>query len=220
MLRFAFVVAITILSPHAAANAQRTDSISTRNGAMSGEVWGGYSPSSTSAGVLGRHAGMQLWLAGFRLNHQIRKADTGFVYYTFDVIPVARVTPQIIYSTGNPEQCDPPKFDCIRKPIVAHGFGINPFGFTVLFRSDRTVQTRLGANAGFLMFDRPTPSDISARFNYTAAIEAGLQFVSPTGAGWMLVYRLHHLSNAGQAEDNLAVLSHVLSVGGRWRFSR
>ena len=221
MLRIAILIVAIMTWPHAAALPQRPDAPGAEHlGTSSGEVWGGYSPGSTSAGFLGRHADLKLWLGGLRVNHRIRKADTGFVYYTFDVIPVARVTPLIVYTTDAADRCQAPYFDCVRVQKVVHGFGLNPLGVTIIRRADRAMQWRFGANAGFLMFDHPTPSDIAARFNYTAAIEAGVQFVRPTGAGWMIVYRLHHLSNAGQAEDNLAMLSHVLSIGARWRFSR
>jgi hypothetical protein len=67
-----------------------------------------------------------------------------------------------------------------------------------------------------LMFDRPAPSDLAAKFNFTAALEGGVQLMRKSGTGVLLVYRLHHLSNAGTASDNLAMLSHVFSVGATW----
>jgi hypothetical protein len=155
-----------------------------------------------------------------RYNRRIRAADTGFVYYTFDLIPVARVTPLVVYAGDPADHCSGPYYNCQRISAVARGVGISPLGLTVIKRIDHMVQWRFGINGGALIFDRPAPSDLAAKFNFTAALEAGIQVVNPTGNGWMLVYRLHHLSNASLAEDNLALLSHVFSIGGRWRLSR
>lgn len=207
--------------PGVAQSARGGDSLQAHSlGARSIELWAGYSARSTSAGVLGRHAGISLGMAGLRYNHRIRAADTGFVYYTFELIPMATVTPLIVYQGDAVIKCQAPKYDCRRITAIARGFGISPFGFTAIYHADRRVQWRLGANAGALVFDRETPSDLAAKFNYTAAVEGGMQVVTTGGMGLTVVYRLHHLSNAGQAEDNLAMLSHVISVGGRWRFSR
>jgi hypothetical protein len=35
--------------------------------------------------------------------------------------------------------------------------------------------------------------------------------------GPVLAYRFHHISNGGRAEENVAIASHVLSLGMRWR---
>jgi hypothetical protein len=216
MVRFSITVAAAMLLSCQAALAQGAD-VTDRVGVSGGEIWAGYSPGSTSAGVLGRHNGIKLGLVGLRWNHRIRASEHRFVDYTLDVIPVARVEPIIAYSAYAAEVCAPPKFDCQRVPVTAHGLGLNPLGVTVVYRADRTVQWRLGATGGVLLFDRRAPSDLAARFNYTAAIEGGMQVVNRRGSGMLLVYRLHHLSNAGQAEDNLAILSHVFSLGVRWR---
>jgi hypothetical protein len=216
------VSAITVLcAPATAQSSRAVDSLSAgRAGASSSEVWAGYSPGSTSAGVLGRHGGITLGLLGLRLNHRVRALGSRVVYYTLDIIPVARVTPIIQYTRDADNRCEPPKFDCIRSSAVARGIGVSPLGLTLLYRTDRRVQVRFGANGGLLLFDRAAPSDLSSQFNFTAAIEGGLQFVNENGTGVLLVYRLHHLSNAGLGEDNLAILSHIISIGARWRLGR
>lgn len=211
--------AIVLLA--SSASAQIVDeSAARRLGSSSAEIWGGYSPGSTSAGVLGQHGDITLGLVGMRWNRRIRASDSGFVYYTFDVIPLARVTPLVVYQGAAPDVCDPPKFDCVRSSAAASGIGFSPLGLTVITRAEHAVQGRLGLTGGALIFDRPTPSDLAGRFNFTAVMEAGVQVVNQKGAGVLFVYRLHHLSNASLSEDNLAMLSHVFSIGGRWRLSR
>jgi hypothetical protein len=220
-VRYLISIACALALLSSSARAQVADESNPyRPGFSSTEIWGGYSPGSTSAGVLGRHRDIALGLLGMRWNRRIRASDTGFVYYTFEVIPLARVTPLVVYNAAAPAVCDPPNFDCIRSSAAANGIGFSPLGFTIITRSDQAVQWRFGMTGGALIFDRPTPSDLASRFNFTAAIEAGVQVVNRNGAGVLIVYRLHHLSNASLSEDNLAMLSHVFSIGGRWRVSR
>jgi hypothetical protein len=221
LVRHFLFVAGAILLSSTSASAQSVDTAaSNRLGSSSAEIWVGYSPTSTSAGVLGRHGDVSLGLVGMRFNRRIRALETKFVYYSFDAIPVARVTPLIVYSGDAAKVCPGPYYDCRRITTVARGVGFNPIGVTVITQGNPRVQWRLGATGGALIFDRRTPSDLASRFNFTAAIEAGVQWVNADGKGWTLVYHLHHLSNAGTAEDNLAMLSHVISIGGRWRVSR
>ncbi len=221
--RLSCILAATILASHPAFAQQREVSDSMpggRNGTSSGEIWLGYSQGSTSAGFLGGHGGITLGLLGMRFNQRVRPSEPGFLYYTFDLIPVARVTPIIEYTGQAANKCAPPKYDCLRTHTTARGVGISPLGWTVVYHRERRVQWRLGGNGGVMIFDKPAPSDLASRFNFTAAIEGGVQVVNPSGTGLLIVYRLHHLSNGGRAEDNLAILSHIFSIGARWRLSR
>jgi hypothetical protein len=202
----------SLLAQQAPAN----DSSGDLTGATSAEVWAGYSAGSTRAGVLGRHTGITLALLGLRWNDRIASSGSRSLLYTVDLIPAARVTPIIDYHDGV-TACPPPDFDCFRSSEIARGVGVSPFGLTAVYRANRAVQWRIGASAGVIMFDRPAPSDLATKFNFTAAIETGVQVVNERGTGMTLVYRLHHLSNAGTGDDNLAMLSHVISMGMRWR---
>jgi hypothetical protein len=212
------IAALVLLSQGALAQhtACTDTSASDRAGRSGAEIWTGYSGRSTSADFLGRHSGITLTLVGLRWNCRISTSGSRSLYYTFDVIPIARVSPLIVYSTTAADRCQAPNFDCERVATVARGVGVNPLGITRVYHTDRVVQWRLGATGGLLVFDRPTPSDLASRFNFTAAIEGGVQLVRRNGGGVLIVYRLHHLSNGGQAQDNLAMLSHVFSIGGRW----
>jgi hypothetical protein len=185
------------------------------------EVWAGYSPTSTNLGELGRHAHLSFGLVGVRFNRRLSTGASRVVDYTFDMIPYARVAPLVSYDaagarviSGGPA-CEIEGYAC-RWYGSAAGAGIAPLGFTVVRRADRAVQVRYGLNGGALIFDRPTPSDLATRFNFTASGEIGIQVMSKQRPGFLVVYRMHHLSNAGRGNDNLALLSHVFSAGFRW----
>jgi hypothetical protein len=217
-------VAIAFLLGPCLAGAQPlsgADAVSTQNDF---EVWIGYSPKSTDFGIIGRHPDLSLFITGLRYNRRIRASSGGSVEYTFDAIPFARVGHLIRYGWGDSSTVDTSRCrfrawtgDCIRSTIPAYGIGFNPIGFSLVQSADRRLVLRVGANGGVLWFDRPAPSDIATRFNYTASAEAGLQLNRGTAAKPEFTYRMHHLSNAGRGSDNLAMLSHIFSLGFRWR---
>jgi hypothetical protein len=209
------------------------DTSESRNGV---EVWAGYSPTSTNLGELGRHSHLSLGLVGVRFNHRLSTSESRVVDFTFDVIPYAHVAPLVRFdvpqnstdgseatldSAGvgtvvTPSECRLEGFAC-RREGSAMGAGITPLGVTVVRSHSHGVQLRYGLNGGLLIFEHPTPSDLATRFNFTASAEVGIQIMRKQGSGFLLVYRMHHLSNAGRGNDNLALLSHVFSAGFRWR---
>lgn len=195
------------------------------------ELWAGYSPTSTSLGELGRHAHLSFGIVGLRFNHRIASSDTRVVDWTFDIIPYARVAPLVRFDSPNaielgpdpavvevmsPPSCQVEGFPC-RRAGSAAGAGFTPLGFTIVRRQIHGVQLRYGLNGGALIFEHPTPSDLATRFNFTASAEVGIQVMRSSGKGILLAHRMHHLSNAGRGNDNLALLSHVFSCGVRWR---
>jgi hypothetical protein len=217
-------LAIAFLLSSCVANAQsvtRADAVLPENDF---EVWVGYSPTSTDFGIIGRHPDLSLFITGLRYSRRIRASSDGSVDYTFDAIPFARVGHLIRYGRGDAATADRSRCrfrattgDCLRSTVPAYGFGFNPIGFSFVNDVSRKFQLGFGANGGVLWFDRPTPSDIATRFNYTASIEAGVRLNRGLAVDPQLTYRMHHLSNAGRGADNLAMLSHIFSLGVHWR---
>src|SRR4051812_8823899 len=146
-----------VLGHTALAQQSAVDSAADRASRSTTGIWAGYSPASTSAGVLGRHTGIKLGLMALRFNRRVRVTEHRSLYYTLDVIPVARVSPLIEYTTASgatiPKvfQCKPPELDCNRVAVPARGVGINPIGFTALYGEGRR-KWRIGATGGVLMF--------------------------------------------------------------------
>jgi hypothetical protein len=221
------VAGLLALAMAASAHAQATpDDSSDRAGLRTSEVWVGYSNSSPKLGVLGNRPGMSFGMAAFRLTHRWKTRPGYAIDYTLDFIPLAMSSPPVGYSMTSDsgathfmgkDGCELDLFGCRFQNGSAVGAGISPLGLTVVYRRDRMLQYRLGATGGVLMFDRRVPTVISTRFNFTGAIEAGAQLVNRSGHGLLLVYRFHHLSNAGTGYDNSALASNMISLGLRWR---
>jgi hypothetical protein len=193
-----------------------------RSGFRATEFWAGFSNRSPKWGVLGNRAGMSFGLAAARRTRRLKTTPGYAVDYTIDFIPVALSSPPL----GLDEESSTLHRDAAGRSCVAScrfpsgsafGAGVSPLGFTAVYRRDRMIQPRLGFAGGMLLFDRAVPTVISTRFNFTAAIEAGAQILNRNGDGVLIVYRFHHLSNAGTGYDNSALASHVISVGARFR---
>ena len=233
--KYLFAAALAA-TPMVAYGQEPRDTELDRSGLRTVEIWAGYSDRSPKLGVLGNRAGMSFALGAARFTQRVRTRPGYALDYTFDLIPLALVSPPLqlireqedtgayLSQTAAPVQ---PSAQCAFSDVPCHfpegsarGFGISPIGFTALYRRDRALQFRLGGTGGALYFDRAVPTVISARFNFTATVEAGAQLVDSQGRGVLLVYRFHHLSNAGTAYDNSAIASNVISLGARWRRDR
>jgi hypothetical protein len=63
------------------------------------------------------------------------------------------------------------------------------------------------------------PTTAASRVNFVATAEAGVRVVVSRSYELTAVYRFHHLSNAGMAE-NSALASQLFSLGVRWHAER
>lgn len=200
-----------------------SDSVPDRTGRDAIELWAGYASRSPRLGVLGHVRGMSLMLGAARFRHRIAESPRIALDYTVDVIPMALLSPSYIFTLEEGEtlevttgaRCTLSRA-CRFPPGSPRGAGGSPLGLTMVFRRQHALQFSLGGTGGFLLFDQRVPTELSTRFNFTGAIEAGTQLLDRRGRGVLLVYRFHHISNAGTGFDNSALASHVLSIGGRW----
>jgi hypothetical protein len=214
------VLACAALAPTARAQLASIDTSADRSGSQATEIWAGFSNRSPKWGVLGNRPGMSFGIAAARVSRRIKTTPGYALDWTVDFIPMAVSSPPLGFETDPwmSSYSDPEcKMSCRFPAGSAFGAGASPLGLTATYRREHLFQPRIGATGGVLMFDRAVPTVISTRFNFTATIEAGVQLLSQSGDGVIVVYRFHHLSNAGIGYDNSALASHVISVGGRWR---
>jgi hypothetical protein len=226
-------IALLAAAPFAAgAQSQAPDTVNDRAGMRAQEFWAGYSKSSSKWGVLGNRPGLSFAIAAARMTHRIKTTPGYALEWTMDIVPLALSSPPLGYVYYNQgyidlktpgaqvNNCLVQVFGCRFPNGSAYGAGVSPLGVTAIYHRDRMFQTRLGATGGILMFDRAVPTVVSTRFNFTATLEAGAQWLNRRGNGVLLVYRFHHISNAGTGYDNSALASHVISLGARWNTRR
>jgi len=190
------------------------------------ELWGGLAQGSPQLGILGETPNMNFAVFALRISRPVARmsSPTRSTMVHLDIIPFALLSPPYTSLTGtNDPDCSPNAL-CLEPATNAPGLfpngsavgiGVTPLGITMHFRQDRTLSPSLGVTGGALLFDRAAPTTAGARFNYTAAIEAGLRIGRPDRTGLVLTYRFHHISNAGMARENPGVASHLLTFGLR-----
>lgn len=190
------------------------------------ELWGGLAQGSPQLGVLGETPNMNLALVALRIARPVPKLSsrTRSTMVHLDIIPFALLSPPYTSLTGtNDPDCRPGAL-CLEPSTNAPGLfpngsavgvGITPLGMTTHFRQDKTLSPSFGVTGGALLFDRAAPTTAGARFNFTAAVEAGVRIGPPDRTGIVVTYRFHHISNASMARENPGVASHLLTLGLR-----
>ncbi|MES2391088.1 MAG: acyloxyacyl hydrolase [Acidobacteriota bacterium] len=93
-----------------------------------------------------------------------------------------------------------------------YGGGISPLGQTVNFFPKRRLQPMFMGNAGFVAFDKVTPSNNATMFNFSFEVGVGFQYFTRPGRAVTVDYRYHHISNAYRGQQNPGVDSGLLKV--------
>jgi hypothetical protein len=93
-----------------------------------------------------------------------------------------------------------------------YGGGVSPLGQTVNFFPRRRLQPVFAANAGFVAFDKVTPSNYATMFNFSFEVGVGVQYFTRPGRAWTIDYRYHHISNAYRGQQNPGVDSGLLKL--------
>jgi Lipid A 3-O-deacylase (PagL) len=190
------------------------------------EIWGGIAQGSPQLGILGETPNMNFAMVALRISRPLTglSSATRSTMVHLDIIPFALLSTPYTSLTGtNAATCSPGAL-CLAPGTNAPGLfpngsavgvGITPLGITTHFRQDRALSPSIGVTGGAILFDRAAPTTAGARFNYTAAVEAGLRIGPPDRTGIVLTYRFHHISNAGMARENPGVASHLFTIGLR-----
>lgn len=224
LLGFALVCGVVTTAPRVAAQ-DVTDAMRRR---IVFEVWAGMARGSPRWGVLGETPALDFAAFGLRFSRRIGDADgrmspSRWTELHTDLVPLARMSPPYISLGPNAPQCRRGQL-CVRRSTpegsvlavgAATGAGIAPLGITTRFRHDTRLSPSFGATGGALWFDRKVPTTAGSRFNFTAALEAGLRFGPPDQPAITLAYRFHHISNAGTARENPGLASHLIAFGIR-----
>lgn len=184
------------------------DDFDLKNGTYEFGAWGGGSPGSTT--FFGRSPDRKLALAGFNAGRVIGSKKHFKLVYTVDVIPFVRlVQPReaSLFATNDGGVV------VARSGPDATGAGLSPVGLKFLFRRRERVKPFFHTTAGFIYFDRPVPYDAARRFNFAFDFSGGVQIFSRRRSATTLGYKFHHFSNAGTADINPGVDSHVFYAG-------
>jgi len=212
----------------ASAEADHADSAVTgadRRGTLGVEVWAGASRTSARLGFLGAAPDLGFTIAAIRVTRSLHRSPRVAFDYTADLVPVAHLTRRVVTIGSRTrivcrraETCRTIADDILLKGS-ADGVGVSPLGLTAVLRPTRALEVGFGSTGGVMWFDERVPTSGAAQLNFTATAEAGVGLVDRRGVGPFLMYRFHHISNGGRADENSAIASHLVSLGMRWRLS-
>jgi len=93
-----------------------------------------------------------------------------------------------------------------------YGGAISPLGQTLNFLPHRRLQPYFAGNAGFVAFDKVTPSNNATMFNFSFEIGVGVQFFTRPGRAVTADFRYHHISNAYRGQENPGVDSALVKL--------
>ena len=164
-------------------------------------VWGGMSPDSTTAfKVFGRTEDARFGLVSLRYSRRFNNSDVVNLKYTGDVTPIAILD--------------------FRQPFIApevrtstYGFGTAPFGIQAVFRPRKKVQPFVGLNGGFLYFNKQVPGVFGTHFQFTAAVEGGIDIRLKNRKAVTLGYKYFHISNGNRGIINPGIDNNVFYAG-------
>jgi hypothetical protein len=138
--------------------------------------------------------------------------------YVPAIIPVAITTHDANYQYVPPPPCTAA---CVYGVIggtsivtyhTVYGAGATPLGLELRVFRRSPVSIVVGGNGGVLWFTRAVPQNNAAKFNFTAAGVAAVQFRTSVHSALRIGYQYHHTSNAHSAGANPGLNSSMIVV--------
>ncbi len=129
--------------------------------------------------------------------------------YTVDVTPVNVLS----YNTFRLENQGGNNLVVRRVRENSYGVGVAPLGLQVNFRRREKIQPFVGSSGGFIYFTKRVPNEFGARFNFTADVGGGVQFMLKNKKAVTLGYKYQHLSNGDRGLSNPGFDSNIFYVG-------
>jgi hypothetical protein len=169
-------------------------------------LWGGASPDSNE--LIGVTKDARFGIVGLRYARIFKPSRQVALKYTVDAIPFAVLS----YPTLEIVSFDNTfRIEQVRKN--RYGWGISPLGLQINFRRQKNIQPFIGSSGGFVYFSKRVPSEFGAKFNFTADLGGGVQFMLQDKKAITVGYKYHHLSNGYRADDNPGFDSNLFYVG-------
>lgn len=170
--------------------------------------WGGGSFRAVSLGGLhedearGRH----FVLAAFRYGRTIAANDDLALQYTFDAVPLA-------VATGNIVQVITVGPVTTFRRETAYGGGLTPLGLQLDFRNGSSVHPFVHLNGGGLIFNKPVPLPDAGRFAFVGEAGTGIRIFTSAKRAVTLGVRFHHISNGNRSGSNRGLNQFVIYGG-------
>jgi hypothetical protein len=171
--------------------------------------WGGVSFKATT--VFGglrsdEAADRKFVIAAFRYGRTLAANDSLALQYTFDAIPMALATGNIVSTTTTGGVTT-------FNRETAYGAGLTPLGLQLDFANGSRVHPFIHVNGGGLIFNQSVPLPDAGKFAFVGEAGGGVRVYTSERQAVMLGVRFHHISNGDRAGANRGLNQFVIYAG-------
>jgi hypothetical protein len=148
----------------------------------------------------------KFFVAAFRYGRTLAANDSVALQYTFDAIPLAVATGNIVeVTTVGP-------ITSFRR-ATAYGAGLTPLGLQLDFANGSRVHPFIHVNGGGLIFNQSVPLPDAGKFAFVGEAGTGLRIFTSERRAVTLGFRFHHISNGDRTGSNRGLNQVVISAG-------
>jgi hypothetical protein len=171
--------------------------------------WGGMSFKATTifGGLSDSEAeGRKFVVAAFRYGRTLAANETLALQYTFDAIPLAVATGNIVSTTtiGGVTTFS---------RDTAYGGGLTPLGLQLDFANGSRVHPFAHVNGGGLIFSQPVPLPDAGKFAFVGEAGGGVRVFTASHEAVTIGLRFHHISNGDSSGANRGLNQFILYAG-------
>lgn len=94
-----------------------------------------------------------------------------------------------------------------------YGFGIDPIGLKLNFRSRKRLQPFVDTTGGFIVTMRDIPVDKASNFNYEFGFGSGFDYFLSARRSLRFGYAFRHISNNGLGFRNPGIDAGIIEIG-------
>ena len=170
--------------------------------------WGGGSVATVSLNGLrpDEARDRKFFIAAFRYGRTLAANDSVALQYTFDAIPLAVATGNIVQvTTVGP-------VTTFRRE-TAFGGGLTPLGLQLDFANGSSVHPFIHVNGGGLIFNKAVPLPDAGKFAFVLEAGTGVRIFTSERRALTLGLRFHHISNGNRSGSNRGLNQFVIYGG-------
>jgi len=151
-------------------------------------------------------ADRKFFIAAFRYGRTLTANNSVALQYTFDAIPIAIATGNIVEATtvGG--------VTTFRRK-TAYGAGLTPLGLQLDFSNGSKVHPFIHVNGGGLIFNESVPLPDAGKFAFVGEAGGGVRLFTSERRDVSLGVRFHHISNGDISGSNRGLNQFVIYAG-------
>lgn len=148
----------------------------------------------------------KFFIAAFRYGRTLTANNSVALQYTFDAIPLAVATGNIVQSTTVGT------VTTFRRE-TAYGAGLTPLGLQLDFANGSQIHPFIHVNGGGLIFNKSVPLPDAGKFAFVGEAGGGVRIFTSERKAVTLGVRFHHISNGDRSGSNRGLNQFIVYAG-------